>query len=224
MSVYMTEDEQLESIKKWWNRNGNTITIILSIILLCVAGYRYYNWRQDSLKQRASIAYEQMMNSYSIQNIKSVRAYANDLINNYDHTVYADAAHMTLAKVYVSKSNLDKAKKELESVASTSKMPALKQIAKIRIARILASQKAYTDALNQLSTIDDTTYLPIVNELKGDIYGATGQYQEAIKSYRLAINEVKTNGMGNLFLEMKTNEMATKTQTMMSEDKKVQAA
>lgn len=224
MSVYMTEDEQLEAIKKWWKRYGNLVTIFLSIILLIIAGYRYMNWHHNKLTQQASVTYENMMNALSNDNIKSVRSYANELIKGYDNTVYADVAHLTLAKIYVSKRKLDQARDELEKVVIKSEMPTLKQIAKIRIARILAAGKSYSNALEELSTIDDKTYLPVINELKGDIYGATGQYQEAVTAYRLAIDEVKTNGMGNLFLEMKTNELATKTQSMISEDKKAKAA
>jgi hypothetical protein len=44
-----------------------------------------------------------------------------------------------------------------------------------------------------------------------------------MSSYKLALDEVKTNGMGNLFLEMKTNEIATKSHSMNDEDKKVQS-
>ncbi|RUR16400.1 tetratricopeptide repeat protein [Legionella sp. km535] len=224
MSVYMTEDEQLEVIKKWWKRYGNLVTVFLSVILLCVAGYRYMHWHQDKLKQQASITYENMMVAFSNQNIKSVRSFANELIKDYDNTVYADVAHMTLAKIYVSKNKLDKARSELQKVAAGSEMNALKQIAKIRIARLMAAEKSYTNALNELSSIVDETYLPVINELKGDIYGATGQYQEAMHAYRLAIDEVKTNGMGNLFLEMKTNELAIKNQSMNGNEKKVQSA
>lgn len=224
MSVYMTEEEQLENIKKWWRRYGNIITIIFSLILLCIAGYRYMNWHQDKLTQQASMTYESMMVAFSHQNIKGVRSYANELIKDYANTVYADVAHMTLAKVYVSKNKLDQAKTELQTVAEKSKMTSLKQIAKIRIARLLAAEKSYTNALKELSSVDDEAYLPVINELKGDIYGATGQYEQAITAYKLAINEVKNNGMGNLFLEMKTNELALKSQSMISDDKKAQAA
>ncbi|HHF7365500.1 TPA: YfgM family protein [Legionella bozemanae] len=224
MSVYMTEEEQLESIKKWWKQYGNLVTVVLSLILFGIAGYRYLHWHQAKITQQASVAYEQMMVALSNQNIKGVRAYANELIHQHSSTVYADAAHLTLAKIYVSKNKLDTATDELKAVATNSKMPALKQIAKIRMARIFAAEKSYTNALNELSSIDDKTYLPVINELKGDIYGATGQYQEAMSSYKLALDEVKNNGMGNLFLEMKTNEIASKSHSMISGDKKVKSA
>ncbi len=224
MSVYMTEDEQLEAIKKWWKRYGNLVTVFFSLVLLSIAGYRYMQWHQAKLTQQASITYENMMISFSNQNIKSVRSYANELIKNYEHTVYADAAHMTLAKIYISKEKFDQAKNELQTVANNSKMLSLKQVAKIRIARIMAAGKEYTNALGELSSIDDKAYLPVINELKGDIYSLTGQYKEAMDAYRMALDEDKVNGMGNLYLEMKTNELAIKTQSMISDDKKEQAA
>lgn len=220
MSVYMTEDEQLESIKKWWQRNGNVVVVIFSVLLMTMAGYRYMNWHNNKITQQASIAYENMMVAFSNHDNKSVRSYANQLIKDYSHSVYADVAHMTLAKLFISKDKLDLAQNELQTVASNSKMPALKQIAKIRIARIMAANKSYEPALNELTKVDDNAYLPVINELKGDIYSARGQYKEAISSYRLAIDEVKTNGMGNLFLEMKSNELAMKSQSSSLEDKK----
>ncbi len=222
MSVYMTEEEQLETIKKWWNKHGNLITIILSIVLLCIAGFRYMNWHQDKVKQQASSAFENMMIAFSNQDIKSVRSYSTELIKDYSKTVYADIAHLTLAKIYIEKNKLTQAKNELQAVVSNSHMLPLKQVAKIRIARIFAADKEYTNALNELTSIDDTTYLPVINELKGDIYSASGQYQNAINAYRLAIKAVKNKGMSNLFLEMKSNELANKAHSVISESKKVQ--
>lgn len=221
---YMTEEEQLESIKKWWKRYGNIVTVALSLVLFAIAGYRYLSWHQDKVTQQASVAYEQMMMALSNHNNKAVRAYANELITDHSSSVYADVAHMTLAKIYITKNKLDDAKNELRRVADNSKMRSLKQIAKIRIARILASQKSYTNALNELTNVVDVTYLPVINELKGDVYGAMGKYEEAMNSYKQAIEEVKTNGMGNLFLEMKSNEIADKTHSMVSDEKAVQSA
>lgn len=222
MSVYMTEEEQLESIKKWWKQNGTLVTLIVSLVLFGIAGYRYWHWHQNKITQQASITYEQMMVALSNQNNKAVRSYANELIHEHSHSVYADVAHMTLAKIYVSKNKLDQASEELNAVATNGTMIALKQIAKIRMARIFAAKKSYKNALNELKNIEDATYLPVINELKGDIYGATGQYQEAMDSYKLALDEVKNNGMGNLFLEMKTNEIASKSHSILLEEKKVQ--
>lgn len=224
MSVYMTEEEQLESIKKWWGRYGNMITIALSIVLLIVAGIRYYDWHHAKVTQQASNIYEKMMNDYSSHEDKALRSYANELIKEYGSSVYADVAHLTLAKLYVAKGRIGAAKEQLQAVITKSKMSALKQIAKIRMARLLTADKDYDKALQELSAVDDKAYLPLINELKGDIHSARGQYQEAISAYRLAIDEVKSNGMANLFLEMKTNELASKAEANSTVNNKTQAA
>jgi predicted negative regulator of RcsB-dependent stress response len=214
----MTEAEQLEAIKKWWHKYSNHITVVLSLLLLTIAGYKYWYWHQAKISMQASNAYEHLMIAFSNQDSKSVRAYANQLIKEHGKTVYADAARLTLAKVSVSRENYEKAKEYLEFVANNSKMTALKQVAKIRIARLLVAEKEYDKALTELTMIDDAAYRPVINELKGDIYAATGNLQQAILSYKEAITEVRTNGMGNLFLEMKTNELAAITQSRNKEN------
>lgn len=218
----MTEAEQLEAIKKWWKRHNNIITIVLSLILLIISGYKYWNWHQEKVNQQASNAYEHLMLAFSNQDNKSVRAYSNQLLKDYKDTVYSDAARLTLAKLFVLRENYPKARQELEYVANHSKMTALQQVAQIRLARLLAAEKSYDQALAQLSKVADTTYMPVINELRGDIYAATGQYQQAVISYREAITEAQKHGMGNLFLEMKTNELAAMTQSMKGPDDKSQ--
>ncbi|KTC93695.1 MULTISPECIES: YfgM family protein [Legionella] len=224
MSVYMTEEEQLVAIKKWWSKHSNLITVSLSLLLLVIAGYKYWNWHQEKISTQASSAYERLMVAFSNQDNKGVQSYTNQLIKDYGNTVYADAARLTLAKMYVSNDQFDKALENLEYVASHSKMPALKQVAKLRMARLFAAQKAYDKALAKLAIVDDSAYMPVINELKGDIYAATGNYQQAIHLYKEAITEVRTNGMGNLFLEMKTNELAALAQSMNADDSSLQSA
>ena len=224
MSVYMTEDEQLEIIKKWWNKYSNIITVVVSLLLLIFAGFKYWNMHQNKVSMQASMAYERLMVSFSNQDEKGVQSYANQLINEYGRTVYADAAHLILAKLFVAGDNYEKARTELLPVANSSKMQSLKQVAKIRIARLFAAEKAYDKALAELGIVDDATYMPVINELRGDIYTATGQYEQAIASYKEAITEVRTNGMGNLFLEMKTNELAALAQSGNTEKTALQAA
>lgn len=224
MSVYRTEEEQLETIKNWWKRYSTPITIVLSIVLLSYSVYRYWDWHKQKTIAQASQVYEQMMLAFANQNTKAIKAYANTLIDEYAETVYADTARMTKAKLLIDREKLTEAKKLLSEVVDKAKMPALKQVARIRLARLLAKGKGFDAALKTLAVVDDNTYMPLVNEIKGDIYAATGHYQQAILSYKEAISEVRTHGMGNLFLEMKTNELAAVTQVINFSNGTVQSA
>jgi len=220
----MTEEEQLDEIKKWWNRYSNIILVSVSIVLLAIAGYKYWNMHQEKMRQQASNAYEYMMVAFSNKDDKKIQAYANQLINESSDTIYAEVAHMALAKLYILNGKSSKAKEQLEIVASSSTMPALQQVAKIRAARLLLSEQKYTTALDTLKPVIDSSYLPVINELKGDIYAATGKYPQAIASYRKAIGETQSQGIGNLFLEMKTNELAAFTHSLETTTKARQVA
>lgn len=206
MSICMTEEEQLDAIKKWWKRHHRLITVVLSIVLLLTAGYRYWNWHVEKVNQQASEAYERLMVAVSQKDNKAIRSYAKQLSTAYRQTVYGDVAHLTMAHYFVMHAQEAKAREELAYVVSHSKMPALQHIASIRIARILVSEKAYDQALAQLDTLKDATYLSLVHELKGDVFAATGRASEAKALYQEARLDAKKRGVTNLFLDMKMNE------------------
>ena len=213
MSIYMTEAEQLEVIKNKWLKIQRPVTVVLAVVLVCFSVYRYWTYHVAQVNQHASQVYEQMMLASSNQDNKALRSYANTLTNDYGGTVYADGARLTLAKYFVAHQQYAKARTVLDAVASHGKMPAMRQIAMFRVARILFAEKAYQDALDHLKNITQASYMPLVNELKGDVHAAMGQYKEAMSLYKKAANEGQQRGIGNPFLEMKTNDLALREQS-----------
>ena len=219
MSIYMTEAEQWEAIKDWWQRHQRVIGIALSIVLLSIAGYRYWNWHSEKITRQASESYERLMVASSAGDHKSIEAYAKTLVSEYPKTVYSDAAQLVLAKHWVSQSKWDNARHLLEHVAFHATMPAMQQVARIRLARILIEEKSFDKALGYLNEMDGSVYKPLIDELKGDVYVAKGRYQEAEVLYREARDEAKVRGIGNLFLDMKANELAALAQPSKLEGK-----
>jgi predicted negative regulator of RcsB-dependent stress response len=189
------------------------ISLVLSIVLVSVAGYKYWHWHSEKMAGQASASYERLMAASSAQDNKAIEAYSKTLIQDYPKTVYADAAELVLASHWVSLDKWDEARHVLEHVALHATMPALQQVARIRLARILIEQKVFDKALGYLDQMDSSVYKPLVDELKGDVYVATGRYPEADVLYSEARDEVKVRGIGNLFLDMKANELAALAQS-----------
>ena len=214
MSTYMTETEQLEEIKKWWLRHQTWITPLLVIILVTITGYRYWNWHVEKTLVQASITYQNMINATSENKPENTQSFANLLIKDYPKTVYAASAHLALSKLFVENNNLDKAQAELEAVVTNSKNEALRQIANLRLSRILIAKKEYDKAFNQLTLLDNSPYLALANELRGDIYSEQGRFAEAEKSYNLAKKDTKSASTAmQTFLEMKSNAVAAAAQS-----------
>jgi predicted negative regulator of RcsB-dependent stress response len=206
MSIYMTEEEQLDAIKKGFMKYWPLITGVLSVGLLVIAGYRYWHWHVEKVNHQASQSYERLMDAFSKKDNKAMRAYAKQLSTEYPQTVYGDGARLAMARYFVLHQQWDHAREELEYVVGHSKMSPLKAVAGIRIARIMFFQKAYDHALEQLNKINSLAYDPLVNELKGDIFVAMGRQSEARALYQEALVEAKKRGMEHSLLDLKVND------------------
>ncbi len=183
MNTYVTEEEQIEAIKRWWNKYGNLISTVVLVIALCVLAYRWYESHQLATKVKASQTFEQLMRAYAENDEVGMKAQANYLRENYPSTIYASGAAMILSRLSVNKNQLSKAKGELNWVIDNSRVKPIKQLARIRLARIESEQKHFDKALSYLRKVDDKTFLSLVFEVKGDIYHAKGDNEKAKSFY-----------------------------------------
>ncbi len=208
MSTYMTEEETLEEIKKWWKKHGTKLLVLLSVIMLSVTAYRYWNWHLEKKAVQASNTYELMVNAYAQNKPEKVYAYANRLMKMNQHSAYSDAAGLLLAKMHIDAKKFDQADKALSKVIKNSKTPTFKQLAMMRQARVLLAKGQDEAALKLLNENNSSIYSMMIDELKGDIYARLGQYQNAVASYTKAMQETGALQTTPLYLEMKLNETA----------------
>ncbi len=207
MTVYMSEEEQVEMLKSWWKKYGNIVTVIISLILLSIAGFRYWNWHKTSIEQQASAIYERMMVAYANNDYKQIKSNSQRLIDDFKSTIYADVAHLTIAKVAVNREKYQKAQKSLSLVIANSKSPIIVSIARVRMARLYLNEKKYAEANVEINKVTDKSLQSIVSEIEGDIALAQNKRKDAIQHYKQAMLEVEKIGGANVFLEMKSNSL-----------------
>lgn len=204
---YQTEEQQLEAMRAFVKKNQDTIMAILILLICLFGGYKYWNWHQTKSKTEASHLYESLMFAAAQDKSAEVDAYAERLTHSYGSSIYAQAATLLLAKKDVQASQFEKAKEKLNAVITGAKLPALQQIARIRLARILISEQHFSQALEILNKKVDVHYAALVNELEGDIHAAQHQIAKAKQSYESALRIGKEKGMENKILEMKLKKM-----------------
>ena len=207
-NMYLNEYEQWNALKKWWYKYNGIIILSISLILLSISAYKYWAWHAETRLQLASNLYEQMMLSAANHQNEQIKKIADQLVNDYPKSIYADAARLSLAKLAVAAKDYAQAEQALKWVANHSETSELVDVAKIRLARVWLAKNQYADALTILKNMHSKAYLPIVDELKGDIYTHMNQYDKAVDFYRKALSEVQNYGVGNLFLEMKSTDSA----------------
>ena len=208
MAVVKNEQEQVEMLKEWWQENGKFTVIAFILTAAAVLGWNAYKRHQVASKQQASALYQQMMYSFAQEKQNAFVAQANKIINDHADLPYANLASFVLAKSAIDSGKYDEAVKQFQHVVATAKDDRIRQIARIRAARVLLAQDKPNDALQLLATVDNKTFLPLINEVRGDIYVAKGDTKNARESYQAALNEMSEDELNRSILEMKFEQLS----------------
>ncbi|WP_120511490.1 YfgM family protein [Photobacterium salinisoli] len=182
MDVNTTEEQQIESIKAWMKENGKAIVLGAVLGLGGLYGWRYYQGEVQSAKEQASEAYTQTVQALDSGSDDAI-SQAQTFINDNPSSQYAVLAALQLAKVQVEKGELDAAAEQLNWAISHTEDVALLPVAHTRLARILAAQQSYDNALAELDKVKAESWQGKVAELRGDILLQKGDKSAARDAY-----------------------------------------
>ncbi len=183
---YVSEKEQIESIRKWWHSNGKFILIAVVVGLSLGFGWKYWHQLQLRRDENAAMIYQSIIQADSQNNIKTAQGGAKLLVDQFPKTPYASLAALLSAKEFVSQANYADALTQLNWVIAHSDQPRLQQIARISAARILLSQNHPAEAMKTVSVVNDKYFAPLVAWVKGDIYTQQGDAKNAQANYAIA--------------------------------------
>lgn len=217
MNTYSTEAEQIEAIKKWWEKYGNTLLTVVLLFILVIVGFRWWQQRNVDIRAQASIAYEQLLESVAQADSTGIEAHSNHLIKEYGQTVYAANAALFAAKLAVEKDDFDQALRQLDWVIAHANTSAIKQSARLRAARILLLQGKTDLAMEKLAQVDDSAFQPTIDEVKGDIYVAMKQFPAARDNYQQALDGMSAAGFANPMLQLKLSTLPAKNTELPSQ-------
>ena len=154
----MTDHEQVEMIKQWWQDYGKYLAI--AIVLGIVFGLGWRSWHQHQLNSsvQASSLYQQLLVADTRMDTASVNQIAKMLGEQHSSSPYVVMTKLILAKEAVQANELSQALVHLNWVIAHSHNPSFRQITRIRVARILLAEHQAPAALPILSIVDDNTF------------------------------------------------------------------
>jgi predicted negative regulator of RcsB-dependent stress response len=204
MATYdLDEQERLDELKAWWRRWGNTAMIGLAIVVAAAAGWRYWQNRTTTQSLEAAAVYQKLTQSLTANDAKTAREAGAMLIDQYKDTAYAPRAALLLAKLNVMAKDPKSAQSQLEWAAANSKEPAIKDLARLRLAGVQFDQKQYDLALKTLSGSHSDAFGPRFDDLKGDILLAQGKQAEARAAYQAAFGKMAEDNAYRNIVELK---------------------
>ncbi|MCY1488687.1 hypothetical protein D9M68_223850 [compost metagenome] len=185
-----TEEEQIAQFKDWWQRNGKPMLTGGALALAVVFGWQAWQKYQGNQAQGASIVYQQLLetalNPSDTPDSAKVAELAGKLKSDFGGTHYAQYGSLFVAKVAVEAGKLDDAAAELKAVLDKPADATLGELARQRLARVLAAQGKAEDALKLLEGDADKAFLASREELKGDLLAQLGRSDEAHAAYQKA--------------------------------------
>jgi predicted negative regulator of RcsB-dependent stress response len=207
-----TEEEQVEALKNWFAKNGTSL--VVGIVLSLGAVFGYQTWEKSAREQaeKASDMYENLtaavavgpLGALSEENKLTANFIANQLKTEFPDSTYAHFAAMQLAKLNVESGELDAAVQELQWALDHQVDGSLAPLVRLRLAQVKLGQGQHEAALALLDQSKSGAHASAYAELRGDVYYAMDQIDDARQAYQLAVASLKegtTKPMLNMKLE-----------------------
>ena len=215
---YTSEEQQIEAIRKWWKQNGNNVLMGIAAAIAAVLGWQTWNQSQQANIEEAAALYGQVLESANL--IQQSRSEAkNDALEEqlstlfhlgekakteFEGSEYAVFAAMMMAREQVYSGKLEDAASELTWALAHADNEALKLIVNLRLARVMMAQEQYDKALSQLDSMSSESQSDAYAEVRGDIYLAKGDQEQAREAYKQAMTLSETrNGRVQPILKTK---------------------
>jgi predicted negative regulator of RcsB-dependent stress response len=202
-----TEEEELEALKEWWREYGRTIVAGVVIGLGGVFGWTTWQNHQQSQAEKASMFYQQLIDDATRNQHQAVGKQATSLADEFPNSGYAALAALLSAKSAFAENDLEGAKRQLLWMISQPGESDFKNIARIRLARILIQENNLNEASSTLGSIGDDAFSATVNEIRGDIRYLEGDMAGARTAYQKALAGDTVPGAMRSRVQMKIDDL-----------------
>lgn len=186
MEIYNSEQEQVEALKAWWDKNGRMVIVAIVVVLLAVLGWKSWQGQQRQRAENASAAYQQMIDA-TVSNPEAAKEAGRAIVGDYPGTIYATMASMAMARIAVEQGDLDAAAAQLRAAAGQADQPELGLLAKLRLGKVLLAQDKIDAALTEIQGVEGGALQGAFDELRGDILLARGDRDKARDAYTNAL-------------------------------------
>jgi len=190
MAYDLEEQEQIATLKAFWNQYGNFILTLITIILLAIAGWRGWGWYQSRQAAEASAVYEQLKAAAQAKDAAKVKDAAGTLFEKFGGTAYGQMGALLAAKAYHDAGDDKAAKAPLQWAVEKAQDEEFRQLARVRLAGILLDEKAYDKALELLPMESAGRFAGEFADRRGDVMIAQGKRDDARAAYKLALEKL----------------------------------
>ena len=224
MDEFLSEKEQIQYIREWWQENRSYILTALIIVIGGITGNNA--WKSSIIEKQlsASSLYESLAVEISENNLEAGEMIADQISEDYSDTVYYEKAKLAMAYFYMSQSRDEDAANSLRNILSKSSDSELSLIAEIRLAKIMLYQKKYQEVIDMLKSNTGHAFETKYSELLGDAYFGLEEFDKAEFAYMAALkNTNQAQIVDASLIQMKINDLPDNDNLSISSQDKVES-
>jgi predicted negative regulator of RcsB-dependent stress response len=210
-SEYLSDREQEEALRNWWNENWRWVISGVAVGLALLGAWNFWQRHVAQQSEAAAQALRDATVALASGDKTKIDAAVKNLDDNYSGSPYVDQVHLLVAQAYVSSGQFELAASELKRVMEKSKDEALAGVAKLRLARVQIQLGHYDEALLLLDVTKAGAFAAEMNEVRGDALLAKGDAAGARQAYEAALAARMTSGASNAddsYLRLKLQDLA----------------
>lgn len=187
MDDLQSEKEQIEEMRAWWAEYGRYVIAGVVIAVGLLFGYNQYERSKLAAEVEASVLYESLAEHVAAGELEDAETVAAELATDYANTSYAPQSKLAMAKLYMDKNRDQDAADVLRELIAMRGNRELRNIGRVRLARILLYQDKPQEVIDMLADLQDNAFGGMYAEALGDAYAALGRVEEAGDAYRTAL-------------------------------------
>lgn len=206
MSEQLTDEEQVEALKKWWKENGTAIIVGILIGISAIVGFWKWNEYTETQAKAASLLYDNFVMALSDEKADVTNSY-DSLRKDYEGTSYAALAALRMAAADYEKGETDNAITHLQWATEHPGHESIQHIARIRLSELYVAEDKLDEAEALLKGVTEPAFDAQYQAVRGDLYNKRGNTDKARAAYQLALTSSSFSGKQREFVQMKLDDL-----------------
>lgn len=190
MAYNLEEQEQIDSLKAWWQKNGTWVLAVVAAVMVALAGWRGWQWWEERKAQEAAVVFQALKSAVEKKDTARVRETAGTLFEKFGGTGYGQAGALLAAGAWLEAGDPKAAKAPLQWAAEKARDEEFRAIARLRLSGVLLDEKAFDEAMKWVADDPKGTvgarFSAQFADRRGDILLAQDKRDEARKAWTAA--------------------------------------
>lgn len=213
----MDENEQLETLKRWWNSYGTPVLAGVVVVLGSFFGWQFYQDYQQRQAEQASVLFSEYLELRETDIVAdgggttpAVEQVLAQLDSDYRGTGYHTFTLLYRAGDAGRIGDYERSEAYLREAIDSSRDQHLRDVARLRLARVQHATGRADDALSTLQDVRGSGFHAVAAELTGDIRLERDDREGAREAYQRAV-ELRPAESTHPVLEMKLADVAAES-------------